>query len=409
MKKILVVLLILAVAGGLFAQGLTLSGELKTGIGIITPDNTVANDKDDDTMFVIGHDDPDGETRVRLNGLYEGENHGVKFGIQASDLGTDPALPAVEKYVTIYNAYAWVDLFDDMANLKVGLVDDGVWTTGGDKDWGLATGTELRLEITPAAYIEGLNLGFALKSNAVAREVGLVGDGKGKGNFGETFDGIVLGASYDSDLFRVAFAMDLNGGDADVAKDFIQPVADDFIAIAGLSIKAVENLTAIIEGKFYIADEDDLGAVWLTEKFEYAIADNFRAGLVSHQKFLGADIKAQGIEDNDKFVADASGWGYVMFKLYGAYDLTDVWTAGLDLKFDTWFHADADADWNNSTAISIKPNLTYKVADNATIAIFDEIVIPMDGKEVKEEANAGTFGEGRDVTNRFQVSFTYAF
>ncbi len=425
MKKILVVLLILAVAGGLFAQGLTISGEIQTGVGILSAGEggKVSGPADTSTDFVIGHHDPQG-TRVRLNGLYEAENYGAKFGLQAlvTNAGNQIIDPAetpndasddvdlginLDKFVSIYNGYVWLDLFNDLANIKVGLIDDGAWGTPGQLDKGFATGLGIRLEITP---IEGLNLGLMLKDGAKPG----VPDNKPKdianGNFDDTFAGMILGAKYESDLFDFAITADLDGdegiGFAYFDDEFKTP--NNFELAMGFMYKGVPGLLAGIDARLLFDNDVDgdptgdinSGVVMLGEKFEYAIADNFRAGLKMEQTFANSDVEIPFAGKGGKSLENI---GLLMFNLYGSYDLTDVWTVGAEVKLNAIMATNWDPKRDGYTSLVIKPNLTYTVADNASIEIFDEITIPMDGSDIKKADME------RGVDNRLQINFVYSF
>jgi hypothetical protein len=419
MKKFLVVLLILAVAGGLFAQGLTLSGGLKTGLKVFSNGGD-GIDETTDTFVQMEHSGDD-ENRLDIGGIYTAEDFGVKFNFRFTDSfesanrpqDMSEAIPGVSvpKYsgkFALTNAYVWADFLRDIINVKAGQIDDGVWTSMGDKDWNLSNGTGIRAEVKP---IEGLNVGmaFVVGTDPIALEDisneddaedeadpdFLTGDAVDpfKGNF-------FLGGSYSADKFAVSLAMamfgkaddDLYRVDVDGDDELDNIVSHDFTAIFGINIKAVENLIAIIEGRLSFAEEDDFGAAWFTQKVEYAINDKLSAGIIAHEKFLGADL-------SEAFVGE-EGFATLMLKLYGKYAINEVLAGHLDIEFNTISWQDKETEYDTDTSISFKPKLTYQVGPGAEIAVFDKFVIPMLGSDIEDDPK---------ITNQFQIDFTYTF
>jgi len=177
-------LLILAVAGGAFAQEVTWSGEVATGALIQLGDSY------DDPVIKADDDDDDRAIRARLNAEVDGGNWGLQLGIGADwkspsfdqdafDVvfaaataagSTDTLDEFMEKYgkeftdiddvsvggnLSLYNAHGWGTIAD-MATVRAGLIDPGVWTVGGWVDENISSGLGIRVEIHP---MEGLSLG----------------------------------------------------------------------------------------------------------------------------------------------------------------------------------------------------------------------------------------------------------
>jgi hypothetical protein len=343
MKKILVVLLILAVAGGLFAQDFAFSGTLKAGLQL------------QDDLFVADHSDPN--NRATLNGALTGDDYGFNFGLHF-----DPKFAPFSTTTDLYNAHAWVQLLNDMLTFRVGKIDGNAWGSGGPIDVGYDSGLGFRFE---AAVIEGLTLGVAIVANN--------DDYPESNELSDVFKDIVIGAKYDTADFAVTAAVDVDGYKAD----------DSLSALFGINLKMIDGLTAIIDGDISTLEDGVTGPAYaadpsftidLGQKFEYAIASNFRAGLVL-KEFLG-DYVTTGIYAEP----------------YIAYDLAETLTFALNAPLTIMDKEDARDFYG-----SIKPKFTYKVAGNATIDIYDEI----------------RFGDHPDAdtgwTNRFGVDFTYNF
>jgi hypothetical protein len=203
MKKALGVLLILAVAGGAFAEGLTLGGEINYGLGF----NSIGIDSVEDFAAAFGKDSERWQGQFRLNGAYvnEAATSGVKFRVQLRDAQFAPngAIPGITaNYLTgvtydylnpdpdavaagylspipsltttsasgsyffpelvpaIAFGFGYINLLDDILTLQGGIIDDGTFATsdailGGDVDEGLGTQVIVR-------PISGLSLGVGV-------------------------------------------------------------------------------------------------------------------------------------------------------------------------------------------------------------------------------------------------------
>ncbi|MDR2634090.1 MAG: hypothetical protein LBC51_10805 [Treponema sp.] len=443
MKKALVGFLILALSAGAFAQeskeqGLKFGGALKTGIQFQT-DNTKGRDGTDkydlyEPSIRMYNDDADAETRLDLDGSFTKDNYGVVFRLRTDTVISGPQ-------VEVHQAYAWADFLGEIINMKVGKIDDSAWNTGGDEDFHYSTGVGLRLEFKP---IEGLNVGVFLNSMNQDTYTTAVANGKNGKDARKALDDFILakeflletafGAKYEHDLFDFAAGLRLDGkGDGlDQGEFFTEewttraPVADEIMlpvdplgveegfiptgiiipadegkdtdlglgAYAGFSVKAVKNLTAIVEARFNnIPGYNDYGWIWINETLGYAITEQLEAGLVAHQYLFGADTFKDVITLKD----DKSISPYLTFKPYVSYALNDKWTVGLDVPVGFWIDI-VDYD------IGVKPKVSYKLGENASINAFYLFDI----------LQYGDFGLGGDkldsvMTNTVQIDFIWTF
>ncbi|GHU05506.1 hypothetical protein FACS1894147_11740 [Spirochaetia bacterium] len=150
MKKILTVLLILAVsAGALFAQdaeapALKFSGEVDTGM-------VFGQKGAGDPALGFWHDDA-GPVRFVLKGTYTAENHGLEFGVAVK-----PPFNNSGSAVGLDAAKLWGEFLDDKVLFTLGLTG-GDWGTGGRVDAGSGD-ANLMVNIKP---ITGLSFGFTL-------------------------------------------------------------------------------------------------------------------------------------------------------------------------------------------------------------------------------------------------------
>jgi hypothetical protein len=329
MKKALVALLILAVAGGVFAQDLTFSGAVDTGLTIAIPSG------DDDPYVQLYHDDA-GPARVRLNGAFSLDNYGLKFRFQNTYNKSGDAVVAAY-------AFVYANFLNDILTLSAGRIDGNAWGTPGDFDSGWDGVTGARFEIKP---IEGLNFGFALK--AVAADDKLY-------TISQFFQETVIGVKYDSDLFTAVAAVQLDSdADAPDADGNNQYVAggngdpDELGILYGVSIKAVPNLTAAIDGAVTnLGKYDPKGVIEIHEKLGYAISDPLNVGLTMVQKLYGQS-------DKDP---------YLKFDPWVSYQINDPLKAQLDIIVES-SNVFEDID------IGIKPKIVYAIGEKAELSAY---------------------------------------
>jgi hypothetical protein len=210
MKRIAVLLAALAAAGALFAQEVTLSGELKTGLYM--EQETIGNQ---DPVAKGGMTNNDGDSgsregRMRLDFRSTYGNMGLRVRFQIEPEGTGPFLP------TFGFAYAYGNLFNDQLAINAGLLGESPWGTGGPKlrsepetreymaynnlSGEPYTASEglmgIRFEYKPS-FVPGLNIGFVLNQpDQVAVDIN-------KQTFGDVLGESVIGASYEHDYFAV--------------------------------------------------------------------------------------------------------------------------------------------------------------------------------------------------------------
>ena len=206
MKKALIVLLALAVAGGLIAQEVSWSGAVEAGLKIQMGDSF------DDPVSFADDDDDDDAVYAEVNLGYDAGDWGLAIGTNAKvnfdgDAGS----------FAFYNAHGWLKFVEGLITVRAGLIDPGVWTTNGgwvdDNPGGnLSSRGGMRIEVTP---IDGLNVGAMF---------GWPNDGIGKTKVGNFIGETAFGFHYDVDLFYAGAALKLfsedstyGGGKSDTA------------------------------------------------------------------------------------------------------------------------------------------------------------------------------------------------
>jgi len=225
MKKALIVLLILAVAGGLFAQ--TFSGSVNTGAKITFKDD----------MPVVATDDDSGDpVHASLSFTNGDDDWGVTVGVNADVTKVDEAGKYTAGPYSFGDANGWVK-FADIFKLTAGKGQGGNWQFNDIIDEGIdGSDAGARLNVTP---IPGLDLGivfgypdYGVKADQVA-------------NF---FQEIGIGAKYDAGILIAGTSLKLfseesegyEGTDANWWLDIKVPIANLFDIMVDVAIK---NLT----------------------------------------------------------------------------------------------------------------------------------------------------------------------
>jgi hypothetical protein len=194
MKKSLTLLFVAVImAGAAFAQELTFSGEVKTGVYW---ENVKEGDGDSKDTAQLGNNDDagyPGPGRIRLNAELKKETIGFKVRWETSAFQNNIA-------PNCSYAYAYGSFINDQLKFSAGKLGDSPWATSGYEinstlDDGRAG---LRTELKPG-FLPGLNLGFVL--NEADATLGQV-DKTIETLLGET----IIGISYIHEFFEVRFA-----------------------------------------------------------------------------------------------------------------------------------------------------------------------------------------------------------
>jgi len=135
MKKALIILLVLAVAGGLFAQSLTFSGNVRTGMDLRFMDgkNTVADEAWKPTIN-MGSGLADHPGRLTLSGAYNSDDGvaGVRLGMQLRILPNGD----LEEAVRNDSFWGYIRFLDSMVEVVGGRGGPGGFNTPGGLDTG---------------------------------------------------------------------------------------------------------------------------------------------------------------------------------------------------------------------------------------------------------------------------------
>jgi hypothetical protein len=268
MKKLMITAVLVAAgmvaASGAFAQGLTLSGEVNSGIGILSTDAQVADGTGSKAAEIkavpFGVDAGQAGYRFRLNGSYASEdgNFGAKFRLQAQSKLDAGAL-------SIPFAYGWASFLNKVLTVNGGLVDDGTWASGGailNDDAGEGLGTLIK--VSP---FTGLNLGVGAylitPQGGSSNNIIVVPNGDGTASttdfslYDVPLDRLkyTFSAGYSlPELFKVAATFRTANQTGDKTSRYADADLEEFGSngetsrlIFSLQVLAVKDLTAVIE------------------------------------------------------------------------------------------------------------------------------------------------------------------
>ncbi|WP_158908708.1 hypothetical protein [Rectinema subterraneum] len=310
MKKLIVLLLALAMVGAVFAQAaapaLTFSGYLNTGFQY-----------DTGTDLVKLYGAYAGQTsRLRLNAAYTNGDFGVNFRYQSNDSATAP---------TVGQALVWGNLFNKMVTFKAGKLNDYTWATPYNAFGNFDGQTGVQVQLKPVA---GLNFGVF---------VPLVAAGATPAN---TFKDMSIAGKYSASGLA-DFLVNLNLGTAANA------------LYGSVNVTAVKDLTAILEAK--VTDLTKVSTtLYMDQYLSYAMGD-LSVGAYIDQTFgtpFGWSVSPEvdytmgNVELYASFTyASDKTWSinpYVNYtlnskssvKTYASYDNTKTFTVGSSFVFN---------------------------------------------------------------------------
>jgi hypothetical protein len=359
MKKALVVLLILAVAGGLFAQEWTFTGYTGGGIGIFIPDG-----EEGARAKLVSRDAGTAGNRVQFAGAYtsEAKNYGFSFRLRSENAGA-PSLNYGYGWLSglngIVTGYAG-KIDNDLAGVNTGdLIFDG---RGGE-------GTGLYTVIKP---ISVLSVGFGVFGSTTPADEVKPEDLKYIGGVGVTIPGTVKVVVN----FRNANKVSAAG-----TNDFEAPtgIGNDAQLAVGTNLLMVKGLKVSVLGVFNrLEDFSDSGVVRIFETASYTGITNLTIGLGLWQALLtGSATKDAYKKDmnGDDPILSFRGWVYASYGLLGGkivprldvnYLMGGIWGNEYQIHFDDQFLPNFDPD---AVLFSIRPSVGFQVTGNAWLEV----------------------------------------
>jgi hypothetical protein len=319
MKKLIVLLLTIAMVGAVFAEEapapvLKWSGLLNTGFQY---------DNSTDSLYLYGQN-AGKASRLRLNADYTNGDFGVHFRLQTDDATTTA--------FSIKHALVWGNLFNNMATFKVGLLNDSTWATPYNSFGSLDGKKGVQLQVKP---IKGLNVGAFMPLMPL-----------------DTTKTVPAGDVPKDMTFAGKYSI---SGIADVLAGLNLGVAPTTKteAYGSVNVTAIENLTAIVEAD--LTDISDIANTLSLDEYASYAMGNLAVGAYLEQDFgstFGWTIAPEVSYAIDKAevggsftIASGSVWSidpYVTYTLndkstvkgYASYDNASVFTFGVSLLFN---------------------------------------------------------------------------
>ncbi|GHV80505.1 hypothetical protein AGMMS49944_22960 [Spirochaetia bacterium] len=405
MKKMLIVLLALAVVGGVFAVDLPgdfkITGEVKTGVGIFGQ-----ADGDDDTDDIYAHawnDDAELPLRTRLDFIWEGEYGGTKARLEGVPMSTGGETTGFYPNLTI--AYGWANLLNKKVAIYGGHGVDGNFGslgTFGVIDESIDGGDSIRVEVRP---IEGLSIYYGLPAPINER-----------GSLKTVFGSSRFGAKYATEKFSVVASFRLHPElhKDDTVFDVDNPAytedglngpkvidryplpADQkdgaFEALFGIEVPALGPVGLNITGSFL---SGDYGYFRVAPKVQFVQDKLTVYGLVD----LNFALTDKGVETGHfyKGQVEAAGDADIGFELGAGYKVTELIKPGLALGSDNLGYMAGNGLW-------IKPYVEFAFGPNTSITLFDKI-----GKIGAESWKNAAGDDVSPVTNQFQIEMVWKF
>jgi len=312
MKKLIVLLLTIAMVGAVFAEEapapvLKWSGLLNTGFQY---------DNSTDSLYLYGQN-AGKASRLRLNADYTNGDFGVHFRLQIDDATTTA--------FSIKHALVWGNLFNNMATFKVGLLNDSTWATPYNSFGSLDGKKGVQLQVKP---IKGLNVGAFMPLDTTKKVPA-----------GDVPKDMTFAGKY-----SISGMAGLNLGVAPTTKTE---------AYGSVNVTAIENLTAIVEAD--LTDISDIANTLSLDEYASYAMGNLAVGAYLEQDFgstFGWTIAPEVSYAIDKAevggsftIASGSVWSidpYVTYTLndkstvkgYASYDNASVFTFGVSLLFN---------------------------------------------------------------------------
>jgi hypothetical protein len=435
MKKAMLGVLILAAAGGLFAQELKFDGYLNSGLGIVSTDTKVQDGSGTKTadakIAAFGVDSEQGGYRFRLNGSYTNAEGtaGAKFRLQAQ---SNFALGAF----SLPYAYGWVSFLNKIFTVTGGLVDDGTWNIGGFFNDDVGEGLGALVKISP---ITGLNLGVG--AYVISQQSGgnnntfiiPAGDGTKETT---SFSGLditpdrlkyTISAGYTlPDIFKVTATFRTANQTGDKTSRYDDADSEAFSGrdetsklVFGAQILAVKNLTAIVEAE--VDKLEDTGVDKDKDNINFNLYETigYKLGDLSFGLNAVQYIQSEKDVDHD-FGLHLNPWvTYAIGSIVPRLDLNYLLAGkalttpggtgalpGASYHRKVFSYAD-NGDADNYSVIAARPSVKFNVDKNTFVEVGDLLAFSM-GPE-GAFANADDAKKSSNFNNVFYIDFVWKF
>jgi hypothetical protein len=417
MKKFLIFLLTLSFVASAFAldlgEGLTLTGEVKSGLKLYTEET----DGDDDTANTsIGfyNNDAGAPLRVRLTANYDVDWGGVKVRLQGGPQSIDPKVTGFGPFplgdnVLVKYAYGWANFLDKKITAYGGKIGDDLWGLGKLSinvfDPALDAGDQTGLRVA-FKLIDGLNFGLMFPLTSFANAPA----------------GQEVGAFFGSTIFGVLYTSDFISGAAGLAlhpkKDESAPNVNDGIkgyvdVILGLEVKPIAGLTAVVDARIDTRKiergyaQTKSGYVRIGPKVQYVtgpLTAHLQGDILitndGKDEISGEDNYAEGGSLERKEQGDAT----IGLRIGAEYAVTDAIKPYLQIGSDNIAWLTGEDTNRTGNGLYLKPGVVFTISPTASIEIFDKI-----NKLGAKPQVDQILDEYSSITNQFQIDVNWSF
>jgi hypothetical protein len=443
MKKVLVFLLTLSFAASAFAidfgNGLTLAGEVKAGVRVLSQGD--GNDDTEDTSASFYNADAGQNLRYRLTFGYTGDWGGAKIRLQSDDSNVSTGSDSVGFYAKY--AYGWINLLDGKVVVSGGHIGDDLWGLGKlganvfDPSLDAVIGARVAFNI-----VDGLSFGVAFPFNGVTYYNYDSSEFKkktGARTLGDAFGGAVIGGLYKSSLFSAAAGVRLysaidskaHGGAADTSDGTKYGDVDGYAdIIAGVEVNPVDGIKVVVDSRFDTRklnkdkniQDSKVGYARIGPLVQYSagpLTAHLRGDITLQNDGYIKGLKGKSLEDvalavladgvdADKVESTIKGWhaaDWVPVEKLGdsilgiragaAYQVSELLNAYVQIGSD-------NIGYIKGAGLYIKPGVKFTVG-GGSIEIFDKV-----NRLGAEDLKAGT-KDYSPINNQIQIDFNWVF
>ena len=407
MKKALIVLFVLAiVAGGVFAQAITFSGDIRGGLGVLITDRD-----DDDPILANNGGEFDFSQRFELTARWQNEEGtaGVRTVLRNRAQWAQRNMEnANGTYLNIYEA--WFKAMDGMFTFTFGKADlPGFWGAGGlDASWDIGAASAglivdiapipdlaFRVSIFPNTGINSNDPGTALKD--------------GRYHFGFSYTMV--------DLVNIRGQLRQGNTNANGGFERIGDKTDFQIGFNILALKPMGLNDLALDFAIYNLQRPDANkdmALQIGERINYVMGD-LGAGIRFRQDFIIFDGSSP-----DEYGADLTFTGYLQFAIGDIVPRLDVgFNKGTGIRAGCYETNASDyrrawdglnkADfydgrgyWKDGMNLSIAPSVQFRYGTNRYIELGYHFM-----KDLSKDAEASA--TERTMNNLVYLDYRIAF
>ena len=400
MKKALVILLVLAVTGGLFAQGWTFSGRMDSGYGLYKADGRA--------LFggLIAQDQAVNGPRMFFDANYTNDNKNAGMNVRFRSQGTTTAWAgATGLGVHMRYAYGWLAAMDGLLRAEGGRIQ----STPFDSLDPISNGENFYDSYGVLGYIKPidiLTIGGGVGSGSSLNDLNFVD--RSIAYFG--FNVLVPDTFRLNGMVRLQHTPRLAVGVSPLGAAF-----QNSRAALGFSFLGVKDLKLMVQGIFRGLDKfSDYGSMHFYEYFAYNGVENLSLNLA----FTEAAHQAK---DTDLYfrawfwLTYALNEGAILPRLDFNYVMGGKWTTAYGLSYNDSFNdnggytAECYTYDKDQTFMTITPSVAFRINGNCFIALGYMLGVDLSAKENGVQKVAFTWARDKGINHATFIDLRVSF